>query len=715
LDAVHAAEAYALGPTGAGVVIGVVDYNFDLSQSDLRFDPASLTFVSAWRALAEAESGPPTSSPHGGSVAAVAAATKNNSGIHGIAFGETILAVDYFSGVNERQQLFEGTNFHISNPWSYLADHGVRIVNQSASYDEEDLEDDTAADIAIAPVAPHAKVSEAYRVERRYLAIARGMLFVNSAGNDGDPDPALSNLDTLDDMRARNLMNGPGAFIIAGAVDSNLKSVYDRAGIARDFYMVAPAFRVVGPSGSGPSLFFLSGTSFAAPMVSGAAALVMERWPTLTAKQVADILFASATDLGAPGVDEIYGHGLLNVAAALQPLGGSTLMVANGAPAPIAQTTLTLGPAFGDGGGLSHALRSTSMRDGFGRDFAVDLSGAVAIRGAASLQTLLTNSANWHAASFTIGSATQLQFQMHDDPQQHAFALQGVQADPQPRTVVRLMGEADGFSWSAGNAMSLAAALSPANSIGGMQSLTGGSGAILDMAATYASATMSTSSTTALAFGFAELDSADPLYASTGHMAGVSLLHREQGSSLSFQLLGLAEEGSLLGSAFGGGLRLGDHAATAAATAGVDFAVAPHWRLFGNAGFATTKPGNATASIVAGLSPILSASYRIGLARADVFGMGDAVYFSLTQPQRVEQATATLALEGMRDTVTGAVPFTTRNASLVPSGREVALESAYATFMGAWSMQMNVAYRIDAGHIDGRDDLRAALMLNRAF
>jgi hypothetical protein len=41
LDAVHAADAYALGYTGKGVTIGIVDYNFVFTSNVVNFSPAS--------------------------------------------------------------------------------------------------------------------------------------------------------------------------------------------------------------------------------------------------------------------------------------------------------------------------------------------------------------------------------------------------------------------------------------------------------------------------------------------------------------------------------------------------------------------------------------------------------------------------------------------------------------------------------------------------
>ncbi|ATB42399.1 Subtilisin J [Cystobacter fuscus] len=64
------------------------------------------------------------------------------------------------------------------------------------------------------------------------------------------------------------------------------------------------------------------GTSMAAPHVAGVAALVWSARPTMTASEVRDLLERSALDLGAPGHDPRYGHGLVRARAALDALGG---------------------------------------------------------------------------------------------------------------------------------------------------------------------------------------------------------------------------------------------------------------------------------------------------------------------------------------------------------------------------------------------------------
>jgi subtilisin family serine protease len=72
-----------------------------------------------------------------------------------------------------------------------------------------------------------------------------------------------------------------------------------------------------------------SGTSFATPLVSGAVAVIRSAYPSLTGKQVVEVLLDSAKDLGTPGYDATYGAGLLDVGAALTLADSRTQAKAN--------------------------------------------------------------------------------------------------------------------------------------------------------------------------------------------------------------------------------------------------------------------------------------------------------------------------------------------------------------------------------------------------
>ena len=61
----------------------------------------------------------------------------------------------------------------------------------------------------------------------------------------------------------------------------------------------------------------MSGTSMAAPHVTGSLALLMERFPYLDNAQIRDILLTTATDIGDPGIDDKYGWGLINLQKAI--------------------------------------------------------------------------------------------------------------------------------------------------------------------------------------------------------------------------------------------------------------------------------------------------------------------------------------------------------------------------------------------------------------
>ncbi|MFN3528495.1 MAG: S8 family peptidase [Bacteroidia bacterium] len=74
-----------------------------------------------------------------------------------------------------------------------------------------------------------------------------------------------------------------------------------------------------GPTGYGSK----SGTSMAAPHVSGAVLLLKEAFPLVSGRQILNALYQTAIDLGAPGEDNVYGRGLISLPAAYHFLAAS--------------------------------------------------------------------------------------------------------------------------------------------------------------------------------------------------------------------------------------------------------------------------------------------------------------------------------------------------------------------------------------------------------
>ena len=146
--------------------------------------------------------------------------------------------------------------------------------------------------------------------------------------------------------------------VVATDKDNKIASFSNGCGEAASYCLAAPGVRILStldtndtetdfPRTKGYGLY--TGTSMAAPMVSGAAAVVKGAFPNLTARQVVDILLRSATDLGAPGTDPVYGHGLLNLARALEPIGPTRAAAADAfGVAAAADTRVAFSSAFGD-------------------------------------------------------------------------------------------------------------------------------------------------------------------------------------------------------------------------------------------------------------------------------------------------------------------------------------------------------------------------------
>jgi hypothetical protein len=74
---------------------------------------------------------------------------------------------------------------------------------------------------------------------------------------------------------------------------------------------------------------YMNGTSQAAPVVTGSVAVLMGAYPYLSSQDIVAILFETAKDIGAPGVDEVFGQGLIDLKAATEPVGELWLPTAN--------------------------------------------------------------------------------------------------------------------------------------------------------------------------------------------------------------------------------------------------------------------------------------------------------------------------------------------------------------------------------------------------
>ncbi len=107
----------------------------------------------------------------------------------------------------------------------------------------------------------------------------------------------------------------PGVLTVAG-IDREGKASVDSSTEGISIGVAAPAEPLVGGLPDGGYADW-SGTSGAAPLVSGVAAMIRSKYPEMKAPQVINRILYTARDAGKPGVDNLYGHGILDAHAAL--------------------------------------------------------------------------------------------------------------------------------------------------------------------------------------------------------------------------------------------------------------------------------------------------------------------------------------------------------------------------------------------------------------
>ena len=157
------------------------------------------------------------------------------------------------------------------------------------------------------------------------FVVNRGGIVVFANGNSGD-DPRYAG-NPSDNAALPTIANDAAlekGWLTVGALDpanpTQLTDYSQQCGIAMNYCLVAPGNVVyIRPSATSQAtsgLYQGGGTSYAAPLVSGAAAVVWSAFPYFNNDLVRQTLLATAQDLGAAGVDPVFGWGLLDVSKA---------------------------------------------------------------------------------------------------------------------------------------------------------------------------------------------------------------------------------------------------------------------------------------------------------------------------------------------------------------------------------------------------------------
>ncbi|WP_081668587.1 S8 family serine peptidase [Sphingomonas phyllosphaerae] len=358
--AVLARTAAALdrGITGRGVTIAVIDSGIARTSSEFagRISADSTGFA---QTIARCDTcAPETVAPypiddrvgHGSAVAAVALAARDGVGVLGVAPEATLLALKIVApDLSARgSTLPEG-----SAPNAFLVPTALRYaVGKGAFVSVLALDGEATGALA---TDLHGAMDDVRAADRLVVQAVPN----SDDANDGGIAQALVGTDR----------GNARWFLYAVALDAGgtPRTGNGTPGALADRTLAAAgnAIRAIDANGAGVTV---SGNSFAAPAVAGAAALLRHYWPGLGGAAIAQILLETADDRGAPGVDQIYGAGVLDIARAMQAQAPASAFVA--AQTVLARfTSLSLSGPFGGAPDLARRVGAMTIIDRYGRDF----------------------------------------------------------------------------------------------------------------------------------------------------------------------------------------------------------------------------------------------------------------------------------------------------------------------------------------------------------
>ncbi len=322
LDAIHAREGWRISTGSPDVVVAVIDSAVDITHPDLRVNiwtnPDEISGngkdddgdgyvddVHGWNfILGSADVSPSSSSSglmdawiHGTVVASLIAGRGNNDiGIAGVSWQTKIMPLVVLDSEGN------GGDGHIVRAIRYAVAHGADIINLSLVGYEFDQD-----------------LSDAVRE-----ASSQGVLIVSAAGN--SDDPGGQNMDTLPGYPACNKgVLGLGELTVTGIGHENRKvdranygTCIDVSAPGEDVFAARPTTNADDPTVTVSGYVgHLSGTSVAAPLVSGLAALLKAKHPEWRGQELAYWIRATSDPFDAGAYAGKLGVGRINVVRAL--------------------------------------------------------------------------------------------------------------------------------------------------------------------------------------------------------------------------------------------------------------------------------------------------------------------------------------------------------------------------------------------------------------
>ena len=694
LATVNAGTANTAGWTGKGQTVAVFDTGINYLNAEL-----GGKLVTGYDAvLGRVDSKPIDVQGHGSFVAGIIAAPRNGAGMEGVAFDANLMSIRIANStgavVLSDKNLAAGINYATVN--------GAGVFNNSwnSSVSIQDMQKTYGTLTATALTATYSQSLAAWQA-----AVDKGVIVTWAAGNDSKAQPGyLAGLPEL----YSGLQKG---WLVAVATDQTgrLATYSDKCGLTAAWCMAAPGSNITSVLyTSGTTV--MSGTSFAAPILSGAAAVLKQRWATLTGPQIIQIMLSTANKTGIYADTATYGQGMLDMAKAILPIG--TVTIPGSAKAATSSVAVTSG-AFG--GALAGITGTMIVRDSYNRDYGVQASSFVVAQakpfdleqGLSGLGQRLTRVIDTGGLSLAMtGSSDNPGYDSAGTMPKFVMSLsQG----EMKATAAHGLGSAHlfgGVTAEVDGAGNLAKGESVGSAYLGMagRDAWGGAwsapfvgGTRLTVAGVYGTVADKPTEWSSLA--------ANPLSgvkASEASVVGAAVrVSRLVGDArLAVEGGTVHETNSVLGSVSEGMMSLGS-ASTQYVGFHAEMPLAGTWTAFGSYEAGRTNVQGASTSLVTGMSNLTSDSWSVGVTGTSALTDNDRLTLVVSQPMRVNGGTANLSLPTSQDE-NGNVSYTGYSQKMAADGREMDLQVGYGLGLSDGERVTTTAmYRISPDNIRG--------------
>lgn len=694
-DCDAAGRDFTLSPTlsqalGGNATVAILDGQTDISHSDLggRVVRTGLDVGN---------------SNHGTHVAGIIGASLNGSGVSGVAPLANMLNYPVFNS---------------SGQWLYPDITAILqdAVSNGASAANMSFGPSTAADLAF--------LDTLMAIE----SVRGQMLVTKAAGNDGQflGNEYVPSGTVLDNLIVVGAMEPDGTRAYYSNRPGNACIVDQTTGACtvkiRKIFLVAPGgslFTGVQSTLPGDAYGGMSGTSMAAPQVAGAIALLQSRWPFLKLQPTTtrDILLMTADRNIKRYKEGDYGQGLLDVVAAMSPVGTLTIGGGGssggggggggkgGGPKPRAwaleDTRLHTGRALS---AVAESKATIAALDDFSRDFTYPVSALVAAPSTplpSKLERMITGSDTAFDTAIDWGRPGSLTLRETvsggpgSTPRWSAsFSLPG-------SDVTLHMGEGKARTMLYPNVVAVGADMGTDASETGLNPVLG-----LVEDGAFSGASFGDTGRVRFVLGFAYSDRPE-LATATAYegRAMIASAHLPAGpqTTLGATLTRLEEDGGLLGARGTGAFSTGDGTITNAATLALNWKGHDGYALMAAATVGLTE-GGSDNGVVRMSSGLPSDAWHLGVRKTGLRRDDDRLTLSLSQPLRMSGGSMTLTSASGLD-AQGTMHYTAQDIGLEPSGREIDLQLEYATPLGDGASVSGFGYVArDAGHVAGQSD-----------